>query len=156
VAATGSSSLPIAWAALRERDELLVVAGQRVGRQRLERLLQLGVAPGEHGLPLRARFPFAAQRRRGGRRLRLGLAKPVDREVVRGGQLVEPLHEPGPLGAQARGVGPEHRRGVGGGPRGLGCGEPGPGRQEEPHGTRAEHCAQDQADEQHGYGRGVH
>jgi hypothetical protein len=141
---------------LGERDELLVVAGERVGRQRLERLLQLGVPAGEQGLPLHARLPLAAQRGRRGRRLRLGLPQPLDRAIVRRAQLLEPRHEACPLGTQPRRVGSQHRGGVGRRLRRLGRREPGPGRHEEPHGPGAQRGTDDHAYEQHGSGRGVH
>ena len=117
--------------ALGERDELLVVAGQRVGRQRLERLLQLGVAAGEQLLPLRARLPLAAQRRA----CAAAASDSARRSRSRAGRAARPARraaatQAGPLGAQPGGVGPQHRGGVGRRLRRLGGREPGPGRHE--------------------------
>ena len=119
---------------------------QSVGRERAERLGQLGVPAGQQLLPAGGRLALGAQR--GGRRCRVGLgaAQLRARLVVRGGEVVQALHQAGALGPGGGGVGPERDRGVGRGLRGFRGGGPGPHGRERPcrPGTERE------ADEQHG------
>jgi hypothetical protein len=133
-----------------------VVAGQRVGGERLEGLLQLGVAAHQQLLAVRPGLPLAGQRGVRGRRVGLGAAQPLGGPLVLLGEFVDALQEPGALGAQPGRGGPGGRRGVGGGARGVRGLHPGAGGDQAPRDARSERRAHQDAQQQHREAGDVH
>ena len=135
--------------ALGERDELLGVVRQRVGRERGERLLQLRVARGEQlfapgvaarSLSRAASVDAAAASAR---------AQPFEHALVGAAELVEPGAQAAALGPEPSGFGAQGRRGVGRGAGGLGHRGPCARGRQQPRAQRAEPDAHREPEQQH-------
>ena len=136
--------------ALGERDELLVVAGQRVGGERLEGLLQLGVAAEQQLLALRARPParWSARPARPPPRTRPGAAARAARSCCSASSSTRsssPARSARSAAASARAIAEASAAAR----AASAAVHPGPATRPGPRGAGAERHAHQHADEQH-------